>query len=591
MNAKHAFVTALGIAGGADGTLGAVWRESSAGLWAIGIFSVFINVLRLATPLYVLQLLDRVVASGSMETLVMLTVIALVAVVTCVLLEVIRRRMLVHWGSWIEHMLGPRLFAAGVDKTLGQSPAASKMLRDVGTIRSFVSGTGIIAWLDVAWAPLFVGIVFLISPLLAYVVILAELITLGLGTASELLTRNYRNATFKAAKDDRDWVSSAERHRDTVGSLNMAVNLAERWARSASERLSEGVRARTLHIYFESAMRVVDRCLRIAILGVGVWLVIAQDLTLGAVIAANLLGRTSYSLVQSAMFKWRDMVMAKNAFIRIRTWLAKDTRKSVSAPDGNDRVPLYLENISFRYPGQNASVFRGITLTVQPGEAVCVIGQSAAGKTTFTRLVSGLVAPRAGKVRLGNVDVARLQQHGNARDIGNLPQEVTLFPGTVRQNIARMADGNIGRVIRAAKRAGIHDTILKLPEGYDTEISDNEPLLSAGQRKGIAVARAYYGSPRLIVLDEPTPHLDERARRALYRAIVRWKRKGTIVVVTTQSHELGKIADKVILLKGDRHEVLRSDKEVMAFRRNSVKGHESGTVKDLGAESVERVSV
>ncbi len=547
--------------------LTSAWRKSYAGLAAVGIFSVFINILKLATPIYVLQLLDRLVASRSLETLVMLTLIVLVAIITGISLEVIRRRMFMHWGNWIERSFGPQLFTVGLQKDLGQTSSSANLLRDISTIRSFVSGTGLIAWMDIIWAPLFAGCVFLISPPLAYIVIIAVLVTLVLGTLNEFMTRDSRDITYKARKDDREWVASAERNRETVGSLNMAANLAKRWSRSAFARLDEGMRSQTLNLYFAAAMRFVRRCLRIFMLGVGLWLVIEQRLTLGAVIAASVLGRMAYSLVENAMLKWRDMLTAKRAYERIKTFLNKDTSRQVSLVKTNTAAPLFIEQVSYRYPNQAMSVFRSIDLRVDPGEVLCVIGQSAMGKTTFSRLVSGLMSPRSGKIRLGDVDVSRLQQHSTRRDIGYLPQDTTLFRGTVRENIARMAEGNIRQVIRAAKRAGIHETILKLPEAYDTEIVENEPLLSAGQKKGIAIARAYYGSPALIVMDEPTPHLDESACSALFVAISRWKRKGAIVVLTTQSNTFNKIADKVIWFKGNKVDILKTSEEVAALGR------------------------
>lgn len=549
--------------------LHSVWRKSYPGLAAIGVFSVFINILKLATPLYVLQLLDRLVASRSHETLVMLTIITLVAIVSGILLEVIRRRMFIHWGNWIERSFGKKLFTAGLQKDLGQVSSSSNMLRDISTIRSFVAGTGLLAWLDIVWAPLFIACVFLVSPPLACIVLVAILITLALGTVNELMTRESRDITYKARKDDREWISSAERNRETVGSLNMAANLAERWSRSAFARLDEGTRTQTINLYFAAAMRFVQRCLRIFVFAIGLWLVIEQKLTIGAVIAASVLGRIAYSLVENAMLKWREMMTAKRAYGRIKAFLINHTTRQFSVLNTDAPLPLFLEQVSYRYPNQAVSVFRGITLTVDPGEVLCVIGQSATGKTTFSRLVSGVLSPRSGKIRLGDVDLSRLRQQGTRRYIGYLPQDVTLFPGTVRQNIARMAEGNIRRVIRAAKRAGIHETILKLPEAYDTEIAENEPLLSAGQRKGIAIARAYYASPPLIVMDEPTPHLDEPACLALFAAISRWKRKDTIVILTTQSNALSSIADKVILLKDSKVDILRTPEEVAALRRAS----------------------
>jgi PrtD family type I secretion system ABC transporter len=546
--------------------LRAAWRKSYTGLAAVAVFSVFINILKLATPLYVLQILDRVISSRSHETLVMLTLIALVAIISGILLEIVRQRMFLHWGGWFERSFGPRLFTLGFQKDPGEDAVSSKMLRDVATIRSFVSGSGLIAWLDVIWAPIFIGCVFLICAPLSYVVITAIVITLVLGTVNELITRDSRDITYKARKDDREWIASAERNRETVGSLNMAANIAERWSQSAFERLDEGIKVRAINLYFEAAIRFVGRCLRMAVLGFGVWLVINQNLTLGTVIAVSILGRTSNSLVAKAMLKWREMLTARRAYERIRTALKNDISQQVSVPKTNNPVPLHIKNISYRYPNQSSSVFRGIEVTVEPGEVLCVIGQSAMGKTTLSRLVSGLMSPRSGKILLGDIDVSRLQQIGSRRVIGHLPQDVVLFQGTVRENIARMGRGNFRRVVRAAKLAGIHETILKLPQGYDTEIADNEPLLSAGQRKGIAIARSFYGSPQIIVMDEPTQHLDERACSALITAILRWKRKGVIVVITMQSNTLSSIVDKVILFKGEKKcEILQTRDEVAAL--------------------------
>lgn len=550
-----------------DDPLRSAWRKSYAGLAAISVFSVFINIFKLATPLYVLQILDRVIASRSLETLFMLTAITLLAIVCGIILEVIRRRMFIHWGNWIEHSFGPTLFTAGLKRDISQSPASARMLRDVGTIRSFISGTGLIAWLDIIWAPIFIGCVFLISPPLAYILLIGCLIALVLGSLNELFTRDSRDATYKARKHDREWVALAERSRETIGSLNMMTNFAHRWSHSAFARLAEGMRTQILNVYFISALRLVGRFLRIGILAVGIWLVIDQVHALGAVIAAAILARTAYSLVQNAMLKWREMVTAKKAYGQFKASLLKDHTPQVSVPKTITPLPLFIENVNYRYPHQASSVFRGMDLTVNPGEVLFVIGASASGKTTLCKLASGLLAPRSGNIRLGDVDIFRLQRNSMRQDIGHLPQIVTLFPGTVRENIASMAKGDIDQVVRAAKLAGIHQTILNLPEGYDTQITDNEPLLSSGQRKLIAMARAFYNLPSLIILDEPISHLDFSARSALKNAIKQLKSEGTIVIVTAQSLSRSKLADKVILLKGKKHEVLPTPEKIAARLR------------------------
>lgn len=542
--------------------IGAAWRQSWPGLAAILLFSIFINVLKLASPMYVLQILDRVMSSRSLETLFMLTTITLAAIVCAILLEVVRRRMFIHWGHWIERSFGSCLFAAGLKQENQKSASSSRILRELKTIRSFVAGSGLIAWLDIVWAPVFIFIIFLISPPLAYIVLIGSLLALILGTLNEWMTRDARNATYKAANEDQEWIASAERNRETVGSLNVVNSFTELWSRSALSRLAEAERTQTTNVYFAAGMRSVGRFVRIGVLGVGIWLVIDEVLTLGAVIAANILGQTAYNLVKSAMFKWREMVRSRRAYGRIKTVVEKDHSPLLSQSSSLMSRQLILEQVSYRYPGQSRSVLRELELTLNPGELLCVIGSCASGKSTLCRLVSGLIMPRAGKIWLGDVDVYRLQQNSDTREVGYLAQDVSLFQGTVRENIASMAAGNMDLVVKAAKLSGIHDVILNLPEGYDTEIVEKEPLLSAGQRKSIAIARTFYGSPPLIIMDEPMPHLDVVSTTALKTAIKYQQLKGTIIILTTQRKALAKMADKAIWFRDQGTVIMKSRNEI-----------------------------
>ena len=553
---------------GARRVMRMAWRRSYPGLAAILLFSIFINVLKLATPLYVLQILDRIPASRSVETLMMLTAITVAAVLTGVILEVIRRRMFMHWGVWIERHFGPQLVHAGLSSQVAASTMApSKALRDLSTIRQFVSGSGLIVWLDVVWAPLFVIVVYLIDPLLASIVLVGAVMALGLGLVLELSTRSTREASRRALVDSRDWVATAERSGETIGPLNMAGSLAERWSEAASERLDEGLRSKTFTVTIAAAMRLLGRGLRIALLAFGIWLVITDGMTLGAVVAAGVLGRMAYRAVEKAMLKWRELMVARRAYGRVRDALGAELGIKPSMIDGRLPAPLVIQDAGHRYANQPASVIKRITLTLEPGDVLCVVGPSASGKTTFSRLASGLLRPRAGTIRLGDIDTARLPKDGDARYVGYLPQDVRLFRGTVRENIARMSQGDFGQVVEAAKLIGMHDVILGLPEGYDTEIAEDEPLLSAGQRKGIALARALYGWPQLIVMDEPEPHVDRAARRVLTRALKTCSAQGSIVVVTSQSKTLCRIANKVLLLDGVKVGLLDKKEDIAALTR------------------------
>lgn len=552
-----------------DDPIRAAWRKSYSGLGAIAVFSVFINILRLAAPLYVLQILDRVISSRSLETLFMLTAITIIAIVCGILLEVTRRRLFMHWGHWIERSFGPFLFVSGMKKGGQRSPESSSILRDLGTVKSFVEGKGLIAWLDIVWAPVFIGIIFLISPPLAYIVLVGSLVALFMGYINERITRDSRNATHSAGQEDREWIAVAERNRETVGSLSVVNSFKDLWSRSVSSRLDEGMRTQTVNIYFAATMRFIGRFVRIGVLGLGIWLVIDDVLTLGSVIAANVLGRTAYSLVQSAMFRWRAMLQSKRAYARIKKTVSRKRRPWVSRSSLSTPQPLVLEEVSYRYPRQPRSVLRRLNLTLNPGELLCVIGPCASGKSTFCRLVSGLMAPRAGKIWLGDVDIYRLQQNSVHREIGYLSQDVTLFQGTVRENIASMSEGHMDQVVEAAKLAGIHEAILNLPQGYDTEIVEKEPLLSAGQRKSIAVARTFYDCPPMVIMDEPFPHLDSVSKAALMEGVNYLRSKGTIVILTTQQQAMANVADKVILFEENKFVVLNSTDEINSLSKQN----------------------
>ncbi|MEM9440289.1 MAG: ATP-binding cassette domain-containing protein [Pseudomonadota bacterium] len=545
------------------------WRQSRLGLLVIGIFSIFINLFRLVTPIYVLQILDRIPASRSVETLVMLTVITVAAVGTGVLLELIRRRMFLHWGSWIERSFGPTLVQGSLNVAgHGDSTTPSRVLRDLATIRSFVSGHAILAWLDIIWAPAFILVAYLINPLLAGIALSGVLVVFVLGILNEVLTRSSRDAALRASTDSKELVAAAERSGETIGPLRMAENVTERWSEATFERLDENLRSRRITITISAAIRFCGRCLRVALLAVGLWLVIGDVMTLGGVIAAGFLGRMAFQAVKDAMLRWRELTNARRAYSRICSAFSSVSRDSVSMHDHALPATLKISNLGYRYPNQQASILKRIDIDLDPGSILCVIGPSASGKTTFSRLAIGRLKPRYGSVRLGDIDISRLRQDGPQRYVGYLPQEIRLFRGTARENIAHMAKGDFGQVVEAAQLAGAHEAILSLPYGYDTELDDEHMTLSAGQRKSIALARAFYGWPQLIVMDEPEPHLDRSARRVMNRALKDCAAQGSIIIVTSQSKSLSRIADKVLALDEGTIRLLETREDIESLRRS-----------------------
>jgi PrtD family type I secretion system ABC transporter len=550
----------------------ALWRRSYVGLGVVLVFSVVINIVELTAPLYVLQVFDRVLSSKSGPTLIMLTVIAVVAILAGGALKLVRRLMLAHWGSWIYSGFGPYLFEIGFRRTsrtyskAAEATSSRYLLRDLDAIRSFVSGSGLIAWMDVIWAPVFTAVVFLISPSIGFIVVVCQVTTIILVVINERAVEpeDGRADTL----DDRHWLASAEQNRDTVAPLGMSGNLADVWSRSANERLAEKRRVATINVCFAEGMRFTTRILRVAIIGYGVWLVINDITTVGAVVAAAYLGRMAYSLVDSAISRLGELRYVVYSYTRIRRVIKQENRIASLNLESDLRASLMLEDVSFRYAGESASTFRDVNVEVAPGEALYVIGPTAAGKTTFSRVATGLLKPRSGYVRLGDINVHSLIQSRETCRIGYLPQSIHLFSGTIRQNIARMNEGDFGLVVEAAKLAGIHDFIVQCPDGYDTMVSEDDPRLSAGTRKEIALARAFYGWPSLVVLDEPESHLDRSGRSALNSAIRRLKAKGVILIVTTQSMtKARRLADKIILLEDARANLITARDEIEVLGR------------------------
>ncbi len=532
------------------------WRASRGGLIAILAFGAFINVLKFAMPLYTLQILDRVPASRSVETLIMLTVIALPTVIAGVALYAVRRRMLTQLGAWIERRFGPRLLRSDLPtQSSAPSGTSTPALDDVSALRSFVSRAAA-DWLDIMWAPVFVVAVYLVHPALGWLVMATAAVLLALGILRERATRETRRASSAASGDAGTLIQSMARNSETVQAFGMETALAERWGQSAATRLDERDRTEARMAVFAALEQGLYRCLYVGGLALGMWLVIQGTLTLGGVIAGNIMIRFTFRLVARPACKWRALVNARRAYSRLAGALESERTAQASVREADLKDALRFENVTHRYAAQSDPVFRRIELTASPGEILCVIGPSAAGKTTLSRLLTGILAPRAGRVRLGDIDISRLPSDMRAQIVGYLPQDIRLFRGSVRDNIARMAVGSFEDVVAAAKLANIHDAVVNLPQGYDTEIDEEASVLSGGERKRIALARAYFGNPQILVLDEPEANLDRHSRKAVIRALRHFKALGTIIVVTSQTSRLGRIADKVLILGGNRAEVL-----------------------------------
>lgn len=538
----------------------AAWRASRGGLAALILFTVFINLLKFATPLYLLQVLDRIPVSRSIETLVMLTVMVLAAVAAGLALDIVRRRMLTRWGTWIEHRFGPRIVQQELSRSGPQVSAdMNNALGDLGRVRSFVTRSAA-SWMDVVWTPLFLLGTYLIHPVLGGVAVGATVLLIVLAVLQEYTTREARRVSNDASREAGNLMLDAERNRESVVGLSMSSALTERWQRSAGGRLAERERIEARQTFFRTLIRGLGEVLRIGMLAFGLWLAVTGGLTLGGIFAARVMAGFGYTLAERAARNWRSLREARMAYANLKLRLAEERETETSVLPDTDGAPFVLDKVSFRHQGQRDDVIRRLSLTLAAGEGLLVTGTAGTGKTTLSRLIVGLIEPRYGQVRLGDIEISRIPADLRTRLIGYLPQHTEIFGGTVRENIARMGDLPFSQVVAAAQLAGIHERIVALPQGYDTLIGPEVTGLSGSERKRIALARAFVGKPRLIVLDEPMANLDDSTRRALGSALKQLKSDGCTIVMTQAVHStpLSRIADKFLILGGKSLEVTKA---------------------------------
>ncbi len=534
------------------------------GLVAVAGFSLGINLLMLTAPLYMLQVFDRVISGRSVDTLLYLTLIAAVALVALALLEVTRTGLMVRLGVWLDQRLGGAVLEASLARGLARGEDASVQgLRDLSALRAFLTGPAVFPVLDSPWTPIFIAVIFLLHPTLGWLALAGAVVLLGFALANELATRGPLERANDASIKALDRAEAATRNADVVHSMGMAANVIGHWRRRNDETIALQARASRLSGGITAASKFFRMFLQIGLLGVGAWLVLAGELTPGAMIAASILMARALAPVDAAIASWRSVVGARHAYRRLKRLLAEaredDPTMKLPAPKGR----LGVEQLTYAHPGASEPTLRNIAFRLEPGESVGLIGPTAAGKTTLARLLVGNLAPFAGQVRLDGADVASWSRADLGPRLGYLPQDVELFSSTVRDNIARMGEGTPEAVIQAARQVGVHEMILALPDGYETEIGEGGAILSGGQRQRIALARAVFGDPSFVVLDEPNSSLDQEGDAALVQTMRALKKRGASLVIVTHRPSILRAVDKILLLEdgavamfGPREEVL-----------------------------------
>jgi PrtD family type I secretion system ABC transporter len=530
----------------------------------VGLFSGVVNLLQLTTSIYMMQVFDRVLATRILDTLLYLSLIAVAAVLVLALLEAVRGQVMQRLASWVEHRVAPEGFVRAIESTLRGRPYRMEALRDLAVCRGYLGSPGALSLYDVPWVPVYLAVIFLLHPVMGWIAVGGALLLFALTLTSELSTSRLLREANTAAMTSQRRADAISRNAEVIDSMGMLPSVIGRWRESVAAISEPQQRAADRAAVLLAATKFFRLAVQIAILGVGAYLVLMQELTSGASIAGSIIMGRALAPVEQMIGGWKQLVHARQAYRRLTGFLSMPRIRPPGLPLPEPTGRLAVERVTFGFPGQSSAIIKGVSFNLAPGESLAVIGPSAAGKTTLIRLLIGTTQPSAGTVRLDGADVFTWQREDFGRHVGYLPQDVELFDGTVLMNIARMGEADPEAVFEAAKLAGCHEMILRLPQGYDTEIGDGGQHLSGGQRQLIGLARAMFGRPKMVVLDEPNSNLDGDAEQALIRGLEALKAQGTTVVLVSHRPTLVQGVDKVLLLRdgaaeafGPRAEVLK----------------------------------
>ncbi|MGQ3674124.1 type I secretion system permease/ATPase [Xanthobacter sp. TB0139] len=529
------------------------------------VFSFFINLLGLTGPLYMMQVYDRVLSSRNITTLVVLTLIIAFLYLIWAALESLRSRVLVRAGVKFDEVASPPMFVAVQRMSLlNPSAGSAQALRDTDTVREFYTGQGLISLCDLPWVPIYIIVATMLHPYFGLLAVVSCIFSGLLAVANDRATRASLNEATKANIHAGNQALTTFRNSEVLQAMGMVGQLRDRWRKNHMGALGWQAAASDKAGVLMAATKFNRSFVQSLVLGLGAYLAITGQISPGVMIAASIIVGRCIQPVEMAIGNWKSMVNMRSAYDRVQTLLRAlpPTGKRVRLPDPTGA--LSVENLVVRAPGREAPVLRGVSFQMAPGMVLGVIGPSAAGKSSLARALVGVWPVLNGAVRLDGSDLSHWDPDQLGEHLGYLPQDVELFSGSIAENIARFREGDDEKIITAAQMAGVHEMIQNLPDGYNTQIGDGGQALSGGQRQRIGLARAIYGMPSLIVLDEPNASLDATGEQALMDAVRRLKEAGkTVIIITHKTNSLA-LCDLVLLMKdgtvqafGPRDEVLR----------------------------------
>ncbi|GGF81132.1 protease/lipase ABC transporter permease/ATP-binding protein [Paracoccus acridae] len=523
------------------------------------------NVLILAIPVYLFQISDRVFTSRSLDTLVMLTVVICGAVILQAVFDAVRRFMLMRTAVEVAAQLGAPILSAAAHASLHGSGREYQTLGDLQQVRGFLTSGTLISFMDIPFAPLFILAIYLVHPHLGNIVVVSSLLLLLIAFINQRLTEKPFYQANLAQSRANLHLESMSRNSQIINAMAMIPEAVAIWGRDTAQSLTAQVRAQDRNIMTAAVSRTVRLLTQVGMLGWGAYLALNSQITGGMVIAASIIAGRALAPIEGSIEGWNSFLLSRAAYGRITKLLRGSKlqyeRLRLPRPEGR----LDVERLLYIPGGTKQVVLNSIAFTLNPGESLAVIGNSGAGKTTLGKMLVGSILPTSGNVRLDLMDLRNWDPRQFGESIGYLPQDVQLFPGTIKQNIGRMReDASDEQIHAAAVLADVHEMIASLPQGYETVVAADGSPLSGGQKQRIALARAFFGNPRFVVLDEPNSNLDAAGDRALARAIHHARENGITVVVVTQKPSLLSVVDKIMLLAdgsvamfGEREPVLR----------------------------------
>lgn len=541
------------------------WREIAfRNLVAVGIFSVFVNLLMLTMPVYLFQISDRVLTSHSIDTLLMLSLVVVGLIGVLSLLDALRRQVLSRLATRMETILGGPIIASIITQAPATDGGNVQPLRNLHQVRNFLSGPTMLVLFDAPMAPLYFAAIFLINWHLGYIVLIAGLLLVAIALLNQRATSlPLGQAGAFAAKADAQ-AESLARNAQVVNAMGMLHESVAQWGREQALALTMQSGAQDRSVWISGLSRFVRLITQIAILGWGAYIALNGHLTGGMMIAASIIAGRALQPLEGMIEGWRSVLQAWNAYGRmcsaVETLRSEPPRLKLPKPNGH----LVADKLLYLPPGTKEPVLNGVTFELRPGESLAIVGPSGSGKSTLARMLVGCLHPTAGKIRLDATELRNWDRRQFGEFTGYLPQEVELFPGTIRENVCRMRrDLPDETVYRAALLTSVHDMICHLPSGYETVLERSGAPLSGGQKQRIALARAFYGDPALVVLDEPNSNLDALGELALTEAIQRARQNCITVVVVTQRPALLNIVDKVLILRAGRVDAFGTPRDVL----------------------------